>query len=174
MVTPARRARRNSPLEALHVTIRSEPRLWAARWLRLGGKSGDRVHRPRTRLDLELTATDDGLPTDCVVNFDNIHTNPRRDFRRQSVELEPSRLAQDCRRHQWRDSSSSPGHRGQRDSIEHTGTGEVASQRRRGSPPLVTATTFVPTCSRPALLTSTVPQRPAGRACGRDSRSPGE
>jgi hypothetical protein len=29
MMTPARRARRNSPLDARHVTIRSEPRLRA-------------------------------------------------------------------------------------------------------------------------------------------------
>jgi hypothetical protein len=99
MMTPARRARRNSPLEARHVTIRSEPCLRAACWLRLGGRSGDHVHRPRARLDLELTATDDGVSTDCVVNFDNIHTIPRSDFRRQSVKLEPARLAQDSRRH---------------------------------------------------------------------------
>ena len=26
--------------------------------------------------ELELTARDDGVPTDCVVNFDNIHTIP--------------------------------------------------------------------------------------------------
>jgi len=27
--------------------------------------------------ELELTATDDGVPTDCIVDFDNIHTIPR-------------------------------------------------------------------------------------------------
>ena len=46
--------------------------------------------------ELELTATDDGVPTDCVVNFDNIHTIPRGAFRRQVVKLEPPRLAQAC------------------------------------------------------------------------------
>jgi mRNA interferase MazF len=34
--------------------------------------------------ELELTATDDGVPTDCVVNFDNIHTIPRDAIGRQS------------------------------------------------------------------------------------------
>jgi mRNA interferase MazF len=27
--------------------------------------------------ELELTVTDDGVPTDCVVNFENIHAIPR-------------------------------------------------------------------------------------------------
>jgi len=48
--------------------------------------------------ELELTATHDGVPTDCVVNFDNIHTIPRDAFRRHVVKLEPSRLAQVCQR----------------------------------------------------------------------------
>ncbi len=48
--------------------------------------------------ELELTATDDGVPTDCVVNFDNIHTIPRDAFRRHVVKLEPSRLTQVCQR----------------------------------------------------------------------------
>jgi len=46
--------------------------------------------------ELELTP-DDGVPTDCVVNFDNIHTIPRNAFRRQITALEPPRLAQACR-----------------------------------------------------------------------------
>jgi mRNA interferase MazF len=46
--------------------------------------------------ELELTAHDDGVPSDCVVNFDNIHTIPRSSFRRQIVKLEPRRLAQAC------------------------------------------------------------------------------
>ena len=53
--------------------------------VRLGGRGGDHVYRPRTRLDLELTATDDGIPTDCVVNLDTIDAISRSDFRRQSV-----------------------------------------------------------------------------------------
>jgi len=48
--------------------------------------------------ELELTATADGVPTDCVVNFDNVHTIPRDAFRRQVVQLEPRRLAQACQR----------------------------------------------------------------------------
>ena len=48
--------------------------------------------------ELELTATDDGVPTNCVVNFDNIHTIPRDAFRRHVAKLAPSRLAQVCQR----------------------------------------------------------------------------
>jgi mRNA interferase MazF len=48
--------------------------------------------------ELELTARDDGLPTDCVVNFDNIHTIPRDVFRRPVVQLSPARMSQACQR----------------------------------------------------------------------------
>jgi mRNA interferase MazF len=48
--------------------------------------------------ELELTARDDGLPTDCVVNFDNIHTIPREVFRRPVAQLSPRRMSQACRR----------------------------------------------------------------------------
>ncbi len=48
--------------------------------------------------ELVLTARDDGLPSDCVVNFDHIHTIPRSAFRRRVAKLEPHRLAQACRR----------------------------------------------------------------------------
>lgn len=48
--------------------------------------------------ELELTAADDGVPTDCVVNFDNIHTISRSTFRRLVIKLEPPRLAQVCQR----------------------------------------------------------------------------
>lgn len=55
----------------------------------------------RTRRDLVselvLTAVDDGLPTDCVVNFDNIHTVPRAAFRRQITSLSDVRMGQACR-----------------------------------------------------------------------------
>ncbi len=47
--------------------------------------------------ELELTAADDGVPTDCVVNFDNIHTLPRAAFRSRLTTLSPPRLAQCCR-----------------------------------------------------------------------------
>jgi len=46
--------------------------------------------------ELELTPAD-GVPTDCVVNFDNIHTIPRDTFRRHLTTLSPARLAQGCR-----------------------------------------------------------------------------
>jgi mRNA interferase MazF len=55
----------------------------------------------RTRRDLVselyLTAADDRLPSDCVVNFDNLHTVPRSAFRRRIVVLSPSRMAEVCR-----------------------------------------------------------------------------
>ncbi len=47
--------------------------------------------------ELELSAADDGVPTDCVVNFDNLHTLPRDTFRRRITTLSPSRLAAVCR-----------------------------------------------------------------------------
>ena len=55
----------------------------------------------RTRRDLvselELTPREDGVPTACVANFDNIHTVARTSLRRHVTTLEPSRLAQACR-----------------------------------------------------------------------------
>jgi mRNA interferase MazF len=45
--------------------------------------------------ELELTP-DDGVPTACVVNFDNLHTLPRDVFRRRVTELSPTRLRQAC------------------------------------------------------------------------------
>jgi mRNA interferase MazF len=48
--------------------------------------------------ELELSAATDGVPTDCVVNFDNLHTIRRDTFRRRVVQLSPSRLAQACDR----------------------------------------------------------------------------
>lgn len=46
--------------------------------------------------ELPLTPAD-GVPTDCVVNFDNIHTIPRQSFRRMVTALSPARLAEVCR-----------------------------------------------------------------------------
>ncbi len=46
--------------------------------------------------ELELTAREDGVPADCVVNFDNIHTLPRAAFRRPIVQLSAHRLGQVC------------------------------------------------------------------------------
>jgi mRNA interferase MazF len=47
--------------------------------------------------ELELTPHDDGVPSECVVNFDNLHTIPRQTFRRRVVALSPARMAQACR-----------------------------------------------------------------------------
>ncbi len=46
--------------------------------------------------ELELTVAEDGVPDDCVVNFDNIHTLPRALFRRRIAALSPARMAQAC------------------------------------------------------------------------------
>lgn len=46
--------------------------------------------------ELPLTQAD-GVPTDCVVNFDNIHTIPKETLRRRLTTLTPSRMA-DARR----------------------------------------------------------------------------
>lgn len=47
--------------------------------------------------ELDLTANDDGVPTDCVVNFDNLHTIPRSSFRRHLATLSAVRIAEACR-----------------------------------------------------------------------------
>jgi mRNA interferase MazF len=48
--------------------------------------------------ELELTADADGVPSDCVVNFDNIHTIKRDALRRSIVMLAPPRLSEMCQR----------------------------------------------------------------------------
>jgi mRNA interferase MazF len=47
--------------------------------------------------ELLLTPAGDGVPSDCVVNFDNIHTVPRSSFRRPVTQLSAGRIAQACR-----------------------------------------------------------------------------
>ncbi len=47
--------------------------------------------------ELELKRRRDGVPTDCVVNFDNIHTVPRSSLRRLVTSLSPARMAEACR-----------------------------------------------------------------------------
>jgi mRNA interferase MazF len=47
--------------------------------------------------ELDLYANVDGVPTDGVVNFDNIHTLPREAFRRRLSGLSAVRLADACR-----------------------------------------------------------------------------
>ncbi len=46
--------------------------------------------------ELELTRSEDDVPTDCVVNFDNLHTIPRTVFRRRVTTLTPPRMAEAC------------------------------------------------------------------------------
>lgn len=47
--------------------------------------------------ELELDPDSDGVPTSCVVNFDNVHTLPRDSFRRHVSTLGAARMAQACR-----------------------------------------------------------------------------
>ncbi len=47
--------------------------------------------------ELDLTADGDGVPSSCVVNFDNLHTLPREAFRRKVTSLSAPRLAAACR-----------------------------------------------------------------------------
>ncbi|MGH9196506.1 MAG: type II toxin-antitoxin system PemK/MazF family toxin, partial [Acidimicrobiia bacterium] len=55
----------------------------------------------RTRRDLvselELTPERDGVPTGCIINFDNIHTLPREQFRRRIATLTSARMSEACR-----------------------------------------------------------------------------
>ena len=47
--------------------------------------------------ELLLTAREDGVPSDCVVNFDNLHTLPRSTFRLRIAQLSTRRMGQACR-----------------------------------------------------------------------------
>lgn len=47
--------------------------------------------------EFELTAAEDGIPSDCVVNFDNLHTLARETLRRRVAALSPPRMTQACR-----------------------------------------------------------------------------
>ena len=47
--------------------------------------------------ELKLLRSRDGVPTDCVVSFDNIHTIRRDALRRRVTELGKARLAEACR-----------------------------------------------------------------------------
>ena len=55
-----------------------------------------RTHRGLVS-ELLLTPADDGVPTPCVVNFDNIHTVPRSSFRCPITLLSTQRMGQVCR-----------------------------------------------------------------------------
>ena len=47
--------------------------------------------------ELKLSRTRDGVPTDCVVSFDNLHTVPRTSLRRRITRLGAPRMADVCR-----------------------------------------------------------------------------
>lgn len=47
--------------------------------------------------ELELTPEDDGVPTECVANFDNLHTLPKNAFRRRVTALSAVRMHHACR-----------------------------------------------------------------------------
>ena len=46
--------------------------------------------------ELELTPADDGVPTECLINFDNIHTLGRERFRRKVSTLSAARMVMAC------------------------------------------------------------------------------
>lgn len=48
--------------------------------------------------ELTLTAAADGVPSDCVVSFDNLHTIRRDAFRRFIVRLGAPRMREACQR----------------------------------------------------------------------------
>jgi mRNA interferase MazF len=65
---------------------------------RIGAVVVAALTRTRRGLASELVLTpSDGVPTDSVVNFDNIHTIPRDAFRRRVASLSPGRMADACR-----------------------------------------------------------------------------
>ena len=65
---------------------------------RIGSVVVAALTRTRRGLVSEVSLTpDDGVPTECVVNFDNLHTIPRDRFRRRIAELPPARMAEACR-----------------------------------------------------------------------------
>ena len=47
--------------------------------------------------ELKLSPARDGVPTDCVVSFDNLHTVPRTSLRRRITRLGAPRMAEACR-----------------------------------------------------------------------------
>jgi mRNA interferase MazF len=44
--------------------------------------------------EVDLTVERDGVPSDCVINFDNVHTLPRGVFRRLVTTLSAARMAE--------------------------------------------------------------------------------
>ena len=46
--------------------------------------------------EIDLTAKADGVPSNCVVNFDNLFTLPREAFSRRIATLSPGRMREAC------------------------------------------------------------------------------
>ncbi len=55
------------------------------------------AQRLAKQFEMSMTVERDGVPTDCVVNFDNVHTLRRAAFRRRIVTLSAARKAEACR-----------------------------------------------------------------------------
>ena len=65
---------------------------------RIGSVVVAALTRTRRGLVSELALTTaDGVPTDSVVNFDNLHTIPRATFRIRVTALSPARMSEACR-----------------------------------------------------------------------------
>lgn len=47
--------------------------------------------------ELVLTPADDGVPSECIVNFDNVHTIPRSACRRRITAVSAHRMTRACR-----------------------------------------------------------------------------
>lgn len=64
---------------------------------RIGAVVVAALSRTRRGLTSELPLkASDGVPSDCVVNFDTVHTLPREAFRRPVAMLSPAKLEEAC------------------------------------------------------------------------------
>ena len=64
---------------------------------RIGGVVAAELTRTIRGIASELLLTvDDGVPVECVVSFDNIHTIHRHAFRRRVTKLTPARTNEAC------------------------------------------------------------------------------
>jgi mRNA interferase MazF len=65
---------------------------------RIGSVVVAALSRTRRGLVSELPLTpSDGVPTECVANFDSLHSVPRDRFRRKVTTVSAARMAQACR-----------------------------------------------------------------------------
>ena len=64
---------------------------------RIGAVVVAALTRTRRGLSSELfLSVADGVPTDCVVNFDTVHTVAQEAFRRRVAKLSPTRMQEAC------------------------------------------------------------------------------